>query len=70
MQKDLVKEQDRRLGDVLEVVKGTKYEAQNTKQELEEQMPMINRLNRNIEVADANMIKVDNQMKKLMKNTK
>ena len=65
----MIHDQDRRLGDVIDVVKGTKYEGQNMKQELEEQMPMLNRLDRNIEVADANMIVVDNQMKKLMKKT-
>ena len=56
----MIHDQDRRLGDVIDVVKGTKYEGQNMKQELEEQMPMLNRLDRNIEVADANMIVVDN----------
>ena len=70
MQKDMIREQDVQLDGVIDIVKGVRYEGENMKTELDNQMPMLNRLNRNIEVADANMIAVDNQMKKLMKNTK
>ena len=49
------------------MVKATKYEAEDMKTELLLQNKQIGQLGDNIERVDANMVKVDTQMKKLLK---
>ena len=70
MQKDQIKRQDEQLGDVINVVKMTKYAAEDTGKELKDQNVMLDRLGRRIDETDANMVAVDNKMKHLLKSSK
>ena len=62
--------QDKQLDDVIGVVKATKYEGEDMKKELLLQNKQLELLGENIERTDENMIKVDNQMKGLLKASK
>ena len=63
----MLAQQDKQLDDVIGVVKATKYEAEDTKTELLLQNKQLEHLGDNIERVDENMVKVDNQMKSLLK---
>ena len=51
------------------IVKATKYEAQDMNRELGFQNKQIDILGTNIDRVDANMIRVDSSMKKLLKSS-
>ena len=51
------------------MVKATKYEAEDMKTELLVQNKQIEQLGENIDKTEANMIRVDSSMKKLLKNS-
>ena len=70
VQKDMLAQQDKQLDDVIGVVKATKYEGEDMKKELLLQNKQLELLGENIERTDENMIKVDNQMKGLLKASK
>ena len=66
----MLAQQDKQLDDVIGVVKATKYEGEDMEKELLLQNKQLELLGENIERTDENMIKVDSQMKGLLKASK
>jgi hypothetical protein len=68
-QKDHLDVQDEKLDLLVGVVQATKFEAQNMGGELKTQNKMMDRLNKDMDATEANMVRVEGKMKTLMKES-
>ena len=68
-QKQMIRDQDDQLDEVIGVVKATKYEAQDFNKEIKSQNARIEKLGDDIDRAEDNMIDADTKMKALLANS-
>lgn len=68
-QKQMLKDQDKHLDELGGIVSNIKYEGQNFDQEVTYQNKMLDRVNNDIDRNQAKMLKVDNRLKNLIKQS-
>ena len=69
VQKDIIKEQDKDITQIINVVKATKHEGEEFKTEINKQNKQLENLNEDIVRVDDNMVDATNRMNRLLKKS-